>query len=348
MLSEYSRSVVFDFFCSIIHGFRMPLFFLMAGFFAQMTFHRYGTILFLRKRAFRIGIPFLISCYTVVPLCKLLATYIEMDVWRSPFSGWTWRDGVGLGNVYHLWFLRDLLMFYAGAILLRGVGRMFPRRIQLLPNRWFAKLIQIWWGPMVLGLPILLLFAIARSFFQTVLTSKIPVDFWTDASFFIVGWLLHQQPKLLDHLIERSATNFVATVSMMIGGWVFAFGVKDGNHNEILLEVSKVYYAWYSTLFIVGMFCRYCNSYSGRVRYYVNASYWIYLVHLPIVFAMQIVLVGCEFGAAVKFLIVSAVTMGACFLSYRLFVCDTFVGIFLIGKSSQPKLISTPLQNIES
>ncbi|XHR26756.1 MAG: acyltransferase family protein [Chthoniobacteraceae bacterium] len=348
LLAEHSRSVVFDFFCSIIHGFRMPLFFLIAGFFSQMTFHRYGTILFLKKRLVRIGLPYLIGCYTLVPLCNLLATHIENGIWRSPFVGWTWRDAMGLGNVFHLWFLRDLLIFYVGAIMLSAVGRIFTPRIQMLPSRWFARLIQTWWGPVVLGMPVLLLFAINGLLSQTVFESKISVDFWTDASFFIGGWLLHQQPNLIDKLIERSNANFVATVFMTISGWAFAFGIENGSGIEVLLAVSKIYYAWYSTLFLIGIFSRYCNFHSSRVRYHVDASYWVYLVHLPIVFAMQNILVGFEFSAGVKFLMVSVVTMGACFLSYRLFVCDTFVGTVLIGKSSQTKTMFAPLQNIEN
>ncbi len=43
-----------------IHNFRMPLFFLIAGFFSHQMFLKYGLLRYLGKRWFRLGVPFLI------------------------------------------------------------------------------------------------------------------------------------------------------------------------------------------------------------------------------------------------------------------------------------------------
>ena len=54
-----------------LHSFRMPLFFLIAGFFARMMLGKYGTRAFLAKRYARIGLPLLIGMFTFGPLYVL-------------------------------------------------------------------------------------------------------------------------------------------------------------------------------------------------------------------------------------------------------------------------------------
>lgn len=51
-----------------IHGFRMPLFFLISGFFTAMLFRRRGMRGLLRQRAIRIAIPLGIGMGTIIPL----------------------------------------------------------------------------------------------------------------------------------------------------------------------------------------------------------------------------------------------------------------------------------------
>ncbi len=50
-----------------LHSFRMPLFFLISGFFCRMMFVKYGTPTYLRRRWSRIGLPLLVSLLTIVP-----------------------------------------------------------------------------------------------------------------------------------------------------------------------------------------------------------------------------------------------------------------------------------------
>ena len=53
---------------SAIHGFRMPLFFLLSGFFTAMLWRRRGTRGMLVQRARRLGLPLALGCLTIVPL----------------------------------------------------------------------------------------------------------------------------------------------------------------------------------------------------------------------------------------------------------------------------------------
>ena len=51
-----------------LHSFRMPLFFLISGFFGRMMLEKYGTREFLRRRWTRIGLPLVIGMFTFGPL----------------------------------------------------------------------------------------------------------------------------------------------------------------------------------------------------------------------------------------------------------------------------------------
>jgi hypothetical protein len=66
-----------------MHSFRMPLFFLIAGFFGRMILAKYGTAGFLRRRWRRIGLPLMIGVLTFSPLNTLTLDQVK----RPPALG---------------------------------------------------------------------------------------------------------------------------------------------------------------------------------------------------------------------------------------------------------------------
>ncbi len=67
-----------------LHSFRMPLFFLISGFFCRMMFQKYGIRTYLCRRWSRIGFPLLIGIFTFVPLYQ--------------FASESFRGGPGMGG----------------------------------------------------------------------------------------------------------------------------------------------------------------------------------------------------------------------------------------------------------
>jgi membrane-bound acyltransferase YfiQ involved in biofilm formation len=62
-------------FFEAIHGFRMPLFFLVSGFFTMMLFRRRGLDALLEQRFKRVFIPCLIGFVTIVPMMGLVSVW---------------------------------------------------------------------------------------------------------------------------------------------------------------------------------------------------------------------------------------------------------------------------------
>jgi glucan biosynthesis protein C len=71
------------------------------------------------------------------------------------------------------------------------------------------------------------------------------------------------------------------------------------------------------------------NRGNAVLRYLADASYWIYIVHLPILFAIQYRLLDSDLPWGAKFAIAVLATFGLCLLSYHVLVRRTLVGNLL-------------------
>ena len=90
-------------------------------------------------------------------------------------------------------------------------------------------------------------------------------------------------------------------------------------------------FAWTASLGLIGGFrCFFAKPIAG-LRWLADASYWMYLVHLPLVIAVQAVLLRTEWPALLKILLVIAVSVAVLLVSYRWGVRYTLIGRMLNG-----------------
>jgi peptidoglycan/LPS O-acetylase OafA/YrhL len=67
-------------------------------------------------------------------------------------------------------------------------------------------------------------------------------------------------------------------------------------------------------------------------RYLADASYWIYLTHLPLVLALQGVVAPLGWPWFVKFPLIVTATLAVLLLSYHYLVRPTRLGVLLNGR----------------
>jgi len=67
-VQDITQPPIFIFFIVLVHGFRMPLFFLLSGFFTMMLFRKRNIKSLILQRILRILLPCLIGCFTIIPL----------------------------------------------------------------------------------------------------------------------------------------------------------------------------------------------------------------------------------------------------------------------------------------
>ena len=74
------------------------------------------------------------------------------------------------------------------------------------------------------------------------------------------------------------------------------------------------------------------GSYNAKLRFVSDGSYWMYLIHLPIVTLITFLMFNLDVSPFYKFATASVVTFIICLVTYKYLVRESFIGILLNGK----------------
>jgi hypothetical protein len=85
-------------------------------------------------------------------------------------------------------------------------------------------------------------------------------------------------------------------------------------------------------MLVMAICLRFFKNQSKRMRYISDASYWVYIIHLPATHFVPGLFHGVAMNVFLKFIISSILVTMICFLSYHYFVRGTFIGKFLNGR----------------
>jgi peptidoglycan/LPS O-acetylase OafA/YrhL len=83
MVADSRQDGTFGTVFSAIHGFRMPLFFVMSGYFSAMLLHKRGRGSLIKHRFKRVFLPLLVGMFTIVPLTFGVSTLAMMSASRK-------------------------------------------------------------------------------------------------------------------------------------------------------------------------------------------------------------------------------------------------------------------------
>lgn len=112
--------------------------------------------------------------------------------------------------------------------------------------------------------------------------------------------------------------------------------VGGENARRWVSNIVQALYAWLMTLGMLGL----CESVLARdrpwVRYVSDSSYWLYLVHLPLIIAGQAMLLRLDVPVIPKFALLTLSATAALLASYQLAVRHTPIGALLNGKRPRP------------
>jgi glucans biosynthesis protein C len=344
----------------VIHIFRMTLFFLIAGFFAHLAFHRKGRPAFVRDRLMRVGVPLVAGWFVLMPamaIASVLAAIVttgsivppgppaEVGTGASPPGGIVSAlvNGFPWG---HLWFLWMLLGFHALALTGRAVVTRLDRAgvLERTADRAVAWLVGGHVAPLVLGAPVLALYLSvpepARWFtIPSPITGLVP-DAVSSTAFgiaFLFGWLLHRQRELVRVWERRWALNTVLALAstgacLAIGGWNLMAAPTVDYAITAVHATAYIVAIWTWSFAVIGAALRFLWSYNAVIRYVSDASYWIYLVHVPVVMVLHVGLTLVDWPTLLKFSIVLGVTTAVCLATYQVMVRHTFIGVVLNGR----------------
>ncbi len=350
----------------VIHTFRMSVFYLIAGFFAHVVFHRRGVRAFVKDRAKRILVPMTAGWVILAP--ATIATVI----WGLSR---TFPDGPPPGAdtaaptpqglpLTHLWFLYYLCVLYVLALALRVGFVALVDRSGALRARIDAAVragVTSRLAPLALATPafaVLYLDAAWPVWFgvptpETGLAPKLPalVAFGTAFGF---GWLLHRQTALLDVLARQWRTNLALAVALTaaclaivgpVPSLAAPAAIEGGGAMRLVYAAGYALSIWTWTFGLIGAAIRFCSGESAVRRYLADASYWLYLAHLPVVFVLQVLLMDAPLHWTVKFPLIVAIALGLLLTSYHYLVRPTFIGEILNGRKV-PRRMRRPAPSV--
>ncbi|MEM7623436.1 MAG: acyltransferase family protein [Planctomycetota bacterium] len=101
--------------------------------------------------------------------------------------------------------------------------------------------------------------------------------------------------------------------------------------------VTQALFVWLTSFGLFGLFEAALGKGRGWVRYLSDASYWLYIAHLPVVILGQAALRPIDLPAPAKLIILVCVVTALLLASYHLAVRYTFIGTMLNGRRSRPK-----------
>jgi ABC-type multidrug transport system ATPase subunit/peptidoglycan/LPS O-acetylase OafA/YrhL len=328
----------------VAHVFRMTLFFFIAGFFARLLHQKLGAGGFWKNRLLRILVPLVIGWALLWPTIQ----YVWIAGLTKTFGGTLppmpeMPKVAGAFPLTHLWFLYQLLMLYVIALAVRGiVARLDPaQKLRGMVDRAVSRSLHLPLAVFLLGIPVAVALIALPMWFhwtgiptpdQTLIPQLAPTVGYGTA--FAFGWLVHRSGDALALISRRWALHLVLGVAAMayllhvVHTQPVAQAGLTNNAFAYLFGVA----AWGVGLGLTGAALRFLSGYSPARRYIADASYWVYLAHLPVVAALQVWVGHWPMHWGIKFPFVVVTSFAILFATYHLLVRSTPIGLLLNGR----------------
>lgn len=349
--ADVGGSIAVDAIAWFAHVFRMPLFFAIAGYFAALLVARRGMAGFFRNRCARVLVPLVLFAPPILASMDWLTAHAVATVAQpSPALSWLRAYDARHGTLpsspgwAHLWFLFYLLLctVLVWVVSALELGRIGHRLATLHPGVLLIVLALV-------STPALALAGVPWPAPQFFLPSLWALVFF--GLYFALGTLLFHHGAVLDRLrpfapwLLIGAIVAYAVLFHATAGFVHAAPSSLQRLAHAALEAIA---ALWMTLWCLMAAQRWLRTRNALMRWLADASYWVYLVHLPLMLAIQYRLLDVPLHWLVKFAIAVTGTLLVGFASYQVLVRHTVAGRLLNGRLAMrpaldlPPTVSTP------
>lgn len=304
VVEDLSTDALFASVGSVLHAGRMQVFFVLAGYFAHLVAARGDLRAFVADRARRLLVPLLLAAPVVIAFDLGSQRWaLEHGLLDPAYRG---RDDSVLRPLY-LWFLEYAVLLSVAFWPLRSV----VVRWRLPPELLLSLSAVTAAAHLLLGE--------ASPAFSFVPQLASLAHF---GPFFAVGWLLRSSDAAL---FVFARCWWLGPVGLGLAAWVTSRPLQYQTTGVVLISLAS----WAVVLGALAAAVRMTGAPSTRVRWLVEASYWVYLVHYPVVVTMQLVLAREPWPAWLKFTAVVLTASAVSFGSYALVIRRSAVGRWL-------------------
>ena len=304
--------IFLTFFTAVNQSYFMSVFFLLAGYFTPRSFDKKGAGSFLKDRLIRLGIPLLIFTTIILNINEYIYSVYYL---KSPFSLiWTYSPA-------HLWFLQALLIFAVFYVVFRIVADRKPsnRLFQVYQDRFPTN-------------TALILSIIILTILTFLVRLRFPVGDWTfrlqlanivHYTFSFFAGILAQRGDWFNRLTKKQAQGWgivflivipLILVLMVVGGLI----EDEGNMVKFVGGMhwqAFAYVLWETilfigvTVFLLYFFKEHLSKTNPLLTFMVGNVYTVYIIHLTLLWVLNIFFLRINIPTIAKFFIVSGITI---------------------------------------
>lgn len=321
---SYGDGLVIAGIYQVIHIFRMPTFFFLAGIFASALLAKSSYVGFLISRFKRI-VSVLIVAGAIIALVLLPNGCVACSAVGSTSyldNGWL-----------HLWFLFYLALITHLVLFVHWFfSKAWPAEHQKV---LLAIAKRVSFNPAML-LALSLLTLLIPGFLGNDGALKMTFALLPDAAllsvfalFYLVGWIsFYEIDKVFNNLKRFSVINL--TIGSLLGiavGWLSVMGIQFEFHSFLYTAGM-----WFITAGVVGIFIRFVPNRTRVFGFLTDASYWVYLWHpiFVLLFGYLCSLLGLNLW--VSFALTSLLALGITAYMYEWLIKDTLTDKWLSGR----------------
>ena len=342
------KSEFLTFLSGVLVTFRMPAFFMVAGYFAAMLLERRTAGSWLRGRFLRLGIPLLTGLALLAPLQIALIDLSDALTRTASMQSALARVASdithpGFSWIMHLWFLPALLAY--SVILVVGLqwlrqtslaGRLQQLRRHLVthPRAGLALLtlaMTAWEVAIHLSRQAML-----------ALDGSLPYLFAHGIDpylrylpFFLLGVALRSAPDIRLSFVWQKGWELpvlaatTAVLAALLRG-------RSSAQVEILYNAMDGAAAILASLVMIGIAQRFWNRPDPRIDRIVDASFSIYLLHHPIIFGLAAAFLAIAWPPVIEFALICLLTFLLSYAAHRL-IRRSSLALFLFNGVPMPR-----------
>jgi peptidoglycan/LPS O-acetylase OafA/YrhL len=152
----------------------------------------------------------------------------------------------------------------------------------------------------------------------------------------LFGWFLHRQTELLRTIqrywIVNVATALALTILCYSMVGMPTLPVHLSAATRAIYSAAYSVAVWTGTFAAIGAALRFFANESPVRRYLADASYWMYIMHFPLLSALAALMMQWPLHWSVKYPLILGFTCALLLLSYHYWVRPTYIGEVLNGR----------------
>lgn len=303
-ISAPQSSETLQFLAGISNSFRMPAFFIVAGFFAYLTLTKTSPNSWLKSRTIKIGTPYIFATLTLIPLQIFISDGAE----GLKQFGRHWID--------YLWFLVNII-FYNTLLTI-----IYKRRESPLVNEITTKITQITPSPTNVLLATICIttyiVAIAGSMKIISIIPNTDMLVWllrnilNYAPFFCFGILLAARPILLQKFTRPNPT---CTIIAILSSLLYA---ATWMNNPIIKSIAFPICGFFASQCIFALAYKHFNYSNKLIQELSKGAFSIYLLHHPIIVIAGTAIITTTLPTAIQFFLITMAATITSFFIYKI------------------------------